>query len=368
LALNCRGIGALFGVLHVFSKHKVLDKLNCFSELFLFIEGVLVEKNLQNYLEDLLGSPPLIHRLSSADYEQVPVYLQERYQFYSADFLGRKCFLAREISGPSPSPIKYKEHAEILRRRLGGDVILWLHDLPAYVRNRLVHKRVPFIVPGRQMFLPMLMIDLRERFAQSNQEPREGLSTVPQLVMLFYLVRGEFSRTPLERIADRLHYSAMAMSLAKDELEKAGLCEPRRMGRAWTLHFPDNKRDLWRRAEPLLHSPVRRTIWIRWRGPTKQTIVAGITALSRRTMISDDRVPTYAIYDRVFREAIDRGEVHRIEGAEEADARLERWKYDPTLLATDGVADPCSVYLSLREHADERVQNEIPKLIDALQW
>jgi hypothetical protein len=55
-----------------------------------------------------------------------------------------------------------------------------------------------------------------------------------------------------------------------------------------------------------------------------------------------------------------------LEGREEAEARLEIWKYDPWLLAENGRADRCSLYLSLRNSADERVQKEIQFLIEEL--
>jgi hypothetical protein len=41
-------------------------------------------------------------------------------------------------------------------------------------------------------------------------------------------------------------------------------------------------------------------------------------------------------------------------------------KYDPWILADNGIADRCSLYLSLRQSADEHVQKEIRFLIEGL--
>lgn len=71
------------------------------------------------------------------------------------------------------------------------------------------------------MFLPMLMIDLRERFARPKPQKGTVLSTVPQLVVLYHLLRGPLEDMPLGQIATLLGYSPMAMSKAKDELEVA---------------------------------------------------------------------------------------------------------------------------------------------------
>jgi hypothetical protein len=69
------------------------------------------------------------------------------------------------------SPAEYAKHVSSLKQLLPGDAVLIISKLASYVRNRLVRHHVPFIVPGTQMFLPMLMIDLRERFPRGRAEP-----------------------------------------------------------------------------------------------------------------------------------------------------------------------------------------------------
>jgi hypothetical protein len=51
------------------------------------------------------------------------------------------------------------------------------------VRKRLVREGVPFIVPGAQMFLPMLMVDLRERFSKAKSREDVGFATVLGVAM-----------------------------------------------------------------------------------------------------------------------------------------------------------------------------------------
>ena len=80
-------------------------------------------------------------------------------------------------------------------------------------------------------------------------------------------------------------------------------------------------------------------------------------------MLEDDPLPTYAIRDKDFVAALQKGEVYGCGGREDAEARMETWKYDPSILARSGIADPLSLYLSLRHSADERVQKEIENLI-----
>jgi hypothetical protein len=253
-----------------------------------------------------------------------------------------------------------------LKQTLHEDIVLVLPMLPSYVRNRLVKQRIPFVVPKTQMFLPMLMIDLREQFPKSNDRIRPTLSAVSQLVVIYQILRGSLDETPLGQIASRLGYSAMAISKAQDELQTAGLCEAIRTWRTVSLHFKQRGKNLWRQAEPLLTTPVRRKIWIRWGQPRARAVVAGTTALSKGSMLAEDRVPTYAMRDRNLTAALDKGEVFGCGGAEEAEARMEAWKYDPWVLAGEEIADRCSLYLSLRQSGDERIQKEIRFLIDGI--
>lgn len=325
------------------------------------------DATLMEYLATITGDKPWIERMPEHLTLKLPLFLRQRYQFSRADLFGKKCLLATENSRTGElAPAEYGRDVMQLRQRLGADVVLVLTKVPSYVRNRLVKQCVQFIVPGTQMFLPMLMIDLREQFPKSRARTQPLLSAVSQLVVIYQILKGSLSDTPLGKVATRLGYSAMAMSKAQDELQTAHLCEAVRTGRTVSLQFVARGKALWEQAEPLLTTPVRRTQWIRWGHPRARAVSAGISALSNASMLTDDPIPTYAMRDRDLPEALEKGEIIGSGGREEAEARLECWTYDPWILAHNGIADRCSVYLSLRQSADERVQKEIRFLIEGL--
>jgi len=216
------------------------------------------------------------------------------------------------------------------------------------------------------MFLPMLMVDLRERFSKAKSRLQEKLSPVSQLMVIYQILREPETNIPLAILGTRLEYSPQAISHAQEELQAAKLCEVRRAGRMVFLDFGLRGKTLWKRAEPRMTSPVRRTQWVRWGDPRARAVASGTTALSRLSMLAEDRVATYAMRDRALRTELEKGGLFSCGGPEEADARMESWKYDPWVLAENGVADPCSLYLSLRESGDERVQKEIQPLIERL--
>lgn len=319
------------------------------------------------YLTRVTGETPWIGAMPDQLVSTLPLYLRQRYEFFRAHVFGRQCVLARENSATGElSPTEYGNEVIQLKGRFKEEVILVLTKLPSYVRNRLVKQRVPFIVPGKQMFLPMLMIDLQEHFPKWTDRMRPTLSAASQVVVIYQILKEPLDEIPLGQIATRLGYSAMVMSKVQDELQTAGLCEVNRTWRTVSLHFTARGKELWQRAEPLLITPVRRRIWIRWGQSRARAVVAGTTALSRVSMIADDPVPTYAMRDKQLASAMDNGEIFGCGGPEEAAARMEAWKYDPWVLADDGVADRCSLYLSLRQSSDERIQKEMRSLVDGI--
>src|SRR5690606_36817027 len=111
---------------------------------------------------------------------------------------------------------------------------------------------------------------------------------------LYHLEREPLGGLPLKSIAEKLHCSAMMLSKVKDELEEAGICEVERIGRSTALTFSTNNQDLWKIVQKRMTSPVKKTCWVQWKTPGYPGLLAGISALSQRTMLADDRLPTYA--------------------------------------------------------------------------
>ena len=323
------------------------------------------EEALLSYLELVTGYRPRIEPASRIS--AVPLFLRERFEFREVELFGRRIVLAVEKAPPDElSAAEYGRTAMALKRGLERDVALVMAKLPSYLRNRLVREGVPFVVPGAQMFLPMLMVDLRERFSRAASRIQNKLSPVSQLVVIHQILRKQDSHIPLVELGSRLKYSAQAMSVAQYQLQCAKLCEVRRIGKMIFLEFPLQGKSLWQMAEPSMVSPVRKTQWVRWGQPRARAVAAGTTALSRLSMLAEDRDPTYAMRDRDLVSAFEKGHLFGCSNRDEANARMESWKYDPWVLAENDAVDPCSLYLSLRNSGDERVQKEIKALIERL--
>jgi len=354
-----------------------------------FIDVSALRESLVTYLDSVTGERPALRPMAVS---ALPLFLRERYACYEVRLFGRDYVLAMEgRDWDAGSPAQYETQSRALAAKLGRDVILVLRALSPYSRRRLIRLNIPFIVPESQLFLPLVMIDLRERYAAADNTSGKRLSPTAQLIVISHLLHRIEDDLSLQKIAEKLGCSPMMVTKAKDELEAAGLCDTGRQGRSVVLIFRAQGKVLWHKALPLLASPVLKTCWLRWEHPGYPALLAGITALSQKTMLADDPLPTYALDRESFRANLEGGLYRGCPGPEEATVRMEAWRYNPLLLGAEGVkaktsrylesigshpkpqtisttVDPLSLYLSLRDNNDERVQQQLEHLMESVPW
>ena len=321
------------------------------------------------YFAKATGHDPAVADVGAPQTARLPLYLRSFYDVCRATFFDRHLLLAvQKEQRAVATPAEYAAHHRKLRDVLGEDVALVLPVVASYTRQQLVRQRVPFVVPDRQMFLPMLLVDLRERFPRHGRPATGKLSAAAQVVLLRHLLGQPVEGLALGELAAELGYSAMTLSNVRQELEAAGLCQTIREQRRMRLTFPTPRRELWTRAEPLLPDPVKNRHWIRFAQPGKDWLRAGLTALAELTLVADDTVPTYAVAGGEFRRQRERGEITVSHGPEGAQARIEVWRYDPVVLAEDTTVDRLSLVLSLRKADDERVTQAVGALVKGMSW
>jgi len=120
----------------------------------------------------------------------------------------------------------------------------------------------------------------------------------------------------------------------------------------------------------LLSTPVQKKVYLGQGEGLPMGICAGLSALSRKTMLAEPKTPVVAIFKKDWRNLEENNIMTFIpESAREmAQLEVEVWQYDPSLLATDNTVDSLSLYLSLQDMKDQRVEGELEKIKDDLKW
>lgn len=323
----------------------------------------------RRYLEDATGAAVGSAPLLEADTEKLPLFLSGLYRLEACLLFGRRWLLAvqKTPTGDTPVPSELARHVEQIARALGVPVALVLTRLTPYLRQQLIRHAVPFVAPGRQVFLPMAWVDLRERYPRGPGPGKETLSAPAQVLVLYHLQKTPVQGQSLRELAGRLGYSAMTLSKVADELAATGLCESEAKGRSRMLRLVGTRRQLWKRARPHLRSPVRARHWVNWTAAPATARAAGLTALARLTMVADDPRPVYALRERDYRRLLKSGRIVGCPGLDDAAAQVECWAYDPALLGDGKAVDRLSLVLSLADSPDERVRKALGE-VEAGVW
>jgi DNA-binding MarR family transcriptional regulator len=316
----------------------------------------------ERYLREILGITVTPTPWESAN--RLPFFLRDRYRFFEARLTGETCLLMIDKAGRDEPPSVIRKHIEHIQTKWNGPVVYVRDRIVAYNRKRLIAQKVPFVVPGNQMYLPMLGVDLREHFRGKPQPARQSFrpSTQALLIHMLQQTHREFSPTEL---AQTLGYSAMTMGRALDELQAAGLGESSRSGRDRSLHLTEPKDAIWKKAQSFLRDPVKSRRPIRMTpGRDIPGPLAGLSALSRYSMLGEPDNTVVALSARNWKLLRQQDTVTEAAG----ELIVEVWSYDPTLLAREGVVDRLSLYLSLRRDPDERIETALDQMMGEVAW
>lgn len=323
---------------------------------------------VQRYLHDVLGVPPPALRLWAREAE-LPYFLRDAFETHELDLLGQTVVLAIDRKTDKPPLGELRIQLDKLKALAAKPVLYCTGALASYERKRLIEQKVPFVVPGNQLYLPELGIDLREYFRQRARTDASAFSPSAQAMLITALLRPWQTDWQPSVIAAALGYTPMTLSRAVKELTSAGIATPYTLGRARYLRMAPSPRQIWEQARPMLRTPVKRSVWVRDNlGVAGQPrLLAGLSALAYHSMLNEPKWPVYALSPAQWRTATEA----RIEELPEAAAgacEWQLWSYTPALLAKTGVVDPLSLTLSLQGNPDERVQIALDELKKQLPW
>ncbi len=283
-----------------------------------------------------------------------------RFHFARATLSGAEFTAALDTA--TATPRAYRQHQQQLEGIFGKPVVFFLQEIPGHLHRRLIKAGVPFFTPDGPVYIPQLYLYIPSRQPASSARQLSSLSPAAQLLLLRQITFGDMHGRSLTCIADTLRYSPMSITNAKNELTRHKRCRYEGSKTRGVLLFNQGNPTLWQQAQGILRSPAIRRHYIS-SIPTGLPL-AGESALAAQTLLADGELPTYAISKQQLRDFLSEHHIRECD-PEDAAAILEQWMYPPDILATPGssTVDPYSLTLSLRHSADERVQQELTKLL-----
>lgn len=332
-------------------------------------------KQLIAYIEDVIGIEIDIQPLDKEMTVKFPIYLMEGYRWQKAMLANRPCIFA-EMEEPNIFSIaQIDKHFELVKSTIGLPVIAIFNELESFNRKRLIEKRIAFVIPGKQLYVPYFFIDLKE-YGTKQRKEQVSLAPIAQQLLLFHLLDKQQDR-PLENrtfreLANLIGTNPMGITRAADNLKSLELIEV--IGeKEKFIRFRLEKHELWNTVlyRKLWINPVLKRVFVDEK-PNVVVLKCNTSALPEYSDMNPSRQEFYAIEKNAFY-GLQKSNALLNANKHEGRYCLEVWKYNPETLIlvwnnNAPVVDPLSLYLSMKDSKDERVEMALEQIIEKVIW
>jgi len=309
----------------------------------------------------IAGVPVALTAIARSELKGLNLDLQLSFRFYKAEFNRHiLCMAEMTDSARSYTPTQYARTAALVEQVLNIPVVFLLQVAPFYIRQRLIEQGVYFVVSDKYVFLPGVLINERVRKARNTEQL---LSPAAQYVLLNFLLHRDMKEFTIQEMQSRTPYNYLTISRAVSELEEKQLLQGRKEWKTKWIYSSIPRKELWKKAMPYLMSPVKKTVYSDELGK-EPFYVGGISALSYYSFLNPDDQTTLAVWERDF---VPGNRSYREWGSQDFKYKIEIWKYPPEMGIGQGeYVDRLSLYLSLQEDNDPRVEKELENIIDEI--
>ena len=308
------------------------------------------------YLNKVLGIEVVY---MNGKFEHLPNFIVTRYRLQRVSMNGQGVIFLY--------PKTELEQVEVLKKQIARiqknenlPVVLVLNELSFRQKEYLIREKIPFIVEGRQIYLPFMALYLQER-CNAEKKPREEMLPSAQMLLLHFIYGGAQELSTSQAAKD-LELTPTSISRASRQLEEMGLLHIRKVGVQRILYSEDSPKMLFQKAGDTLLNPVKRTVYIPKELVGTDLLESGYSALAEYSMLNAPNVRCYAAerisqWKEVMTNSLQNSQVQ---------VAVEMWRYNPRKLSTRNAVDELSLALALREDADERVEEAVEEMLNEL--
>ncbi|MDD3587347.1 MAG: hypothetical protein PHQ75_09195 [Thermoguttaceae bacterium] len=310
----------------------------------------------RNYIQQLFGTAPEIELFH--DVANVPMIIKGNYTFYKMVLNSVSLLLMVDRHKMMLAPSGIEKYLQIVHEQTGLMTVFVTDTMPSWQRQRLIARKIQFIVPDKQLFLPSVGVVLSDKKESPFVEPQK-LAHCAQEILL--MVLNGFVKAPISQseLYSMFSCSRQTFYMALSELEYFAFLTKENRGKSKVLRFPPVDSSFFEQAGQYLENPVKKTV-----GIDKKDVVSdwmfesGMTLLSQRTMIAEQNQEERAISLTQFNKTKKQLTLLPIEVSP---IILQIWSRNPLLPQCKQV-DDISLYLTLKNHSDERVQMALDEL------
>jgi len=316
-----------------------------------------MRKLLEKYLNEVLTIKAKIIPLRKSLLQALPLFLTSSYDAFETTVFEQTICLLLAKNKTAATPDNLLKQKLLIEKTLAMPAVFVFEKVVSYNVKRFIQKKINFIVPNKQMFVPDLMLDLRKMPATLPPKA-ENLTPIAQLLLLFHLQKELLNSLTIKQLAEKFKQSYLNINRAVNCLKEFGLADLVG-GKEKQFFFKAKGKNLWQQAHLFFQNPVERNVF------TDEILTANksnINALAHYTMLNDEQKVYYALDRQEFKNQ--RVETNKYAG----DNVIEIWRYSPQVLAENGFVDKLSLYLLLKNTDNERIEIELETLLEGIKW
>jgi hypothetical protein len=328
-------------------------------------------EKLKEYIHQMLGEQLILKELPKENLNKLPFLFKNNYGFYTTELFNRELILLELNKEEVLNAAQLRKQLLAIQKIIDKRIVVVTEDITAINRKRLIDQKISFIVPGKQMYLTELLIDIQD-FNKAKEFQKEFLLLPSaQLILLYHILhrQDDLSRYTFKELAEKFQYTQMGITKAIENLKRLAIVEV--IGtKEKNIVFEKNIQKLWKQVEIQLVNPVMKRVYVDEK--PNGLLKSNTSALEEYSDMNPSKLEYFAIEKNKFYELEKTNQLVNLNN-ENGNYALEVWKYNPELIAkgitTKNNVDPLSLYLSLKEgFGDERTDMALDQIIKKHIW
>ncbi len=308
------------------------------------------------YLKKILGVKVTYENVN---FKHIPNFIDARYRLQMVSLNAQKMIFIYPKTELEQIVI-LKKHIAWIQKNENLPVVLVLKELSYRQKEYLICEKIPFIVEGKQIYIPFMAVYLQEQCSAEKMRRKEILPSAQMLLLHF--IYGGAQELSTSQAAKELELTPTSISRASRQLEEMELLRIRKVGVQRIMQSEDSSKILFQKAEDKLLNPIKRTIYIPKEHVSTDLLESGYSALAEYSMLNAPNVSCYAT-ERISQwKDVMTNSLQNSQGQ----VAVEMWRYNPRKLSTRDTVDELSLALALREDADERVEGAVEEMLNEL--
>ena len=176
------------------------------------------------YLDKVLGVKVTY---DDVEFKHLPNFIATRYRLRMVSMIEQKMiFLYPKTELEQIEALK--KHIVRIQKNENLPIVLVLKELSFRQKEYLIREKIPFIVDGKQIYLPFMAVYLQER-CSAEKKTREEILPSAQMLLLHFIYGGA-QELSTSQAAKNLELTPTSISRASKQLEEMGLLHIKKEG------------------------------------------------------------------------------------------------------------------------------------------